>query len=125
MLTTTAHVLAGLIGAGIAFIGLRGLLAPDSAAGFGIPDTPTGAASFRAWLAVKAVRDIASGVFVFILIANGSDRLLSWFMLAAALIPLGDAVIVLRSGGPKWAAYGVHGATAAVMAAISAVLLIA
>jgi len=34
-------------------------------------------------------------------------------------------LIVLRSNGPKAVAYGIHGATAAVMPAISALLLIA
>jgi len=35
------------------------------------------------------------------LLANGSARLLGWFMLAATLIPVGDALIVLRSKGPE------------------------
>jgi hypothetical protein len=30
-------------------------------------------------------------------------------MLAASLIPVGDAVIVLRSNGPKAAVYGIQG----------------
>lgn len=37
--------------------------------------------------------------------------------------PVGDATVVLRGGGPKSAAYGIHGGTAAVMA-VSALLLI-
>ncbi|WP_026929326.1 DUF4267 domain-containing protein [Glycomyces tenuis] len=125
MITIIANVLAGLIGAGIIFIGIRGLLAPQGAAGFGIPDTPTEDPTFQAWLSVKAFRDIASGLLIFIVMAGGSTQLLGWFMLAAALIPFGDALTVLRSKGPRWAAYGVHGATAAVMVVISALLLIA
>src|SRR5687768_6478109 len=123
MLTTIATVLAGLIGAGIIVIGVRALWTPQAAAGFGIPDTPTGDRTFQAWLTVKAVRDIASGLFVFILLAAATPQLLGWFMLAAAGIPAGDALIVLRSKGPKAAAYGIHGATAAVMLVISALLL--
>jgi hypothetical protein len=46
-------------------------------------------------------------------------------MLAAAAIPVGDALIVLRSNGPKATAYGVHGATAGVMVAIGVLLLVA
>jgi hypothetical protein len=42
-------------------------------------------------------------------------------MLAAA----GNALIVLRSNGPKAAVYGIHGATAVVMLAISVLLLVA
>jgi hypothetical protein len=37
-------------------------------------------------------------------------------------IPIGDAIIVLRSNGPKAAVYGVHGATAVVLLAAAALL---
>ncbi|MBE1488226.1 DUF4267 domain-containing protein [Plantactinospora soyae] len=125
MLTIIAKVLVGLIGAGIIFIGVNAFRAPQAAAGFGIPGTPTEDRTFQAWLAVKAVRDIASGLFIFILLAGATPHLLGWFMLAAAGMPAGDALIVLRSNGPKAVAYGVHGATAAVMVAISVLLLVA
>lgn len=125
MLTNVATVLAGLIGLGIIFIGARAFWAPQAAVGFGIPGTPTEDRSFQAWLTVKAVRDMASGLFIFILLVGGSPQLLGWFMLAATGIPAGDALIVLRSNGPTAAAYGVHGATAVVMLAISVALLLA
>ncbi len=125
MLLTVASVLAGLIGAGIIVIGARALGAPQAAAGFGIPGTPTEDRAFRAWLSVKAVRDIASGLFVFILLFGATPHLLGWFMLAAAGIPVGDAVIVWRSNGPRAAVYGVHGATAVVMVAIAVLLFVA
>jgi hypothetical protein len=125
MITTVASVLAGLIGVGIIVIGLRALIAPRAAAGFGIPGTPTGDPAFRAWLSVKAVRDIASGVFVFVLLVAATPEVLGWFMLAATGIPTGDALVVLRSGGPRATAYGVHAATAAVMLVISVLLLAA
>lgn len=125
MLTNVAYVLAGLIGAGIIVIGARALWTPQAAAGFGIPGTPTDNPNFQAWLSVKAVRDIASGLFVFVLLAGATPHLLGWFMLAATGIPVGDALIVLRSNGPKATAYGVHGATAVVMLAISVLLLVA
>jgi hypothetical protein len=123
MLTTTATVLAGLIGVGIIFMGARAFWAPEAAAGFGIPDTPTDNRSFHAWLTVKAVRDIACGLFVLVLLAGAAPHLLGWFMLVATGIPIGDAVIVLRSSGPRATAYGIHGATAAVMLTISLLLL--
>ncbi|MET8117956.1 DUF4267 domain-containing protein [Micromonospora sp. NPDC005189] len=125
MLTNVANVLAGLIGAGIIFMGVRAFWAPQAAAGFGIPDTPTGDRTFQAWLSVKAVRDIASGIFLFILLVGATPHLLGCFMLAAAGIPVGDALIVLRSNGPKVAIYGIHGATALVMVAIGVLLLVA
>ena len=47
---------------------------------------------------------------------------LGWFELAGSTIPIGDAIIVLRSNGPKATAYGVHGAAAAVLLGAAAVL---
>ncbi|MEV0196747.1 DUF4267 domain-containing protein [Nonomuraea sp. NPDC050691] len=125
MLSTVATALAGLIGAGTIFMGASAFWAPQGAVGFGIPDTPTEDRSFHAWLSVKGVRDIAAGLFIFIVLVGGTTSLLGWFMLAAGAIPVGDAVIVLRSNGPKAAAYGIHGATAAVMLVVSVLLLIA
>ena len=125
MLTTVATVLAGLIAVGIIVIGLQEIWRPRAAAGFGIPGTDTEDGSFRAWLSVKAVRDIASGVFILIVLVGGTPQLLGWFMLAAAGIPAGDALVVLRSNGPRATAYGVHGATAVVALASAALLLVA
>jgi hypothetical protein len=49
-------------------------------------------------------------------------HVLGWFELAASTIPIGDAIIVLRSNGPKATVYGVHGATAVVSLATAALL---
>lgn len=124
--TTIGYVLAGLLAAGIVFIGARFLLAPRiAAAGYGVrPDLEQPGAG--AYLRVKGVRDIATGLFVVILIAAGATRLLGWVMLAATIIPLADAAIVLGEGGPgsKSTAWGIHGVTAAVMLVTSALLLV-
>jgi hypothetical protein len=94
-----------------------------AAAGYGVqPDL--GQRSAGAYLSVKGVRDIASGLIVFILMAAGATHLLGWVILAATVIPLADATIVLGNGGPKSIALGVHGLTAAVMLMTSALLLI-
>jgi hypothetical protein len=124
IVTTTGYVLAGLLAAGIIFIGARFLVAPRvAAAGYGVPadlDQP----SADAYLSVKGVRDIATGLFVIILMIAGATHLAGWVMLAATIIPLADATIVLRNGGSKSIAWGVHGITAAVMLITSALLLI-
>ena len=122
--TTIAYTLAGLIGAGIIFIGARFIVAPRvAAAGYGVqPDL--GQPSVGAYLSVKGVRDIASGLFVFILMAAGATHLVGWVMLAATIIPIADAAIVLGNGGSKSIAFGVHGVTAIVMLIASALLLI-
>ncbi|MFD0509033.1 DUF4267 domain-containing protein [Streptomyces chiangmaiensis] len=113
MLTTSATVLAGLLGAALIFMGGRAFTTPQAAVGFGIPDTPADDPAFRPWLRVKGLREIACGVFVFVLMLVATTSLLGWYVMALAAIPAGDAVVVLRSGGPKAAAYGIHGATGA------------
>jgi hypothetical protein len=122
--TTIAYTLAGLIAAGIIFVGARFIIAPRAAAaGYGVqPDV--GQRSAGAYLSVKGVRDIASGLFVLILMAAGATQLLGWVILAATIIPLADAAIVLGNGGPKSIAWGVHGLTAAIMVITSALLLV-
>lgn len=120
-----AYGLAGLIGVGIIFIGARFLWDPRAAtAGFGVPGGPLGGPSPRTWLATKGVRDIGSGLLLFSVMASGGPRPLGWFMLVAAFIPVCDAAIVLRNGGTRVAAYGIHGATAVVMLAIGLVLIV-
>ena len=130
MLTTLATIVSGLIGVGIIALGARFLIAPKAAAaGYGVPIEPSAgqpqAGGPYPWLSVKGVRDIASGLFIFLLLANRSPHLLGAFMAAASIIPIGDAVIVLRSGGSRATAFGVHGATAAVALAAGAALLMA
>ena len=130
MLTTVASIVSGVIGVAIIFLGARFLVAPQTAAaGFGVPVEPAGeptpARGPSPWLYAKGVRDIASGIFLWILLANSAPHLLGAFMGAATLIPVGDAAIVLRSGGTRAAAFGIHGVTAAVMLAASAALLLA
>jgi uncharacterized protein DUF4267 len=118
------YSLSGLIAAAIVFIGARFLWAPGVAsAGFGITNSPSLSSGFAAWLAVKGTRDIVSGLFVVLLMANGSPRLLGEFMLVASLIAFGDAVTVLRSGGSRSAAFGIHGLTGLVIVAAGASLI--
>lgn len=123
--TTVGYILAGLLAAAIIFIGARFLVAPRvAAAGYGVLpdlDQPGGGA----YVSVKGVRDIATGLFVIILMAAGATHLVGWVMLAATIIPLADAAIVLRNGGSKSVAWGVHGGTAVVMLITTALLLVA
>ena len=120
----TGYLLSGLIAVGILFIGSRFLWDPAAASrDFGIPNSPSPSTGFTGWLAVKGARDIVCGLFVFLLMANGSPRLLGEFLLVASLIALGDAAIVLRSGGSRTAAFGIHGLTALVIIAAGASLI--
>jgi Domain of unknown function (DUF4267) len=123
MAAVIGYYLSGAIALGIMFIGVRFFLAPHAAAAaFGVAVGPD--ARWEAYLSVKAIRDIASGLFIAILMLDRSTKLLGWFMLAATIIPLTDAAIVLRHGGTKATAFGIHGATAGVMLIISGLLLL-
>ncbi len=122
-ITTTGYVLAGILSSAIIFIGARFLIAPRvAAAGYGVlPDLDQSGAC--AYLSVKGIRDIATGLFVIVLMAAGATHLVGWVMLAAPIIPLVDASLVLRNGGSKSIAWGVHGGTAVVMLITTALLL--
>jgi hypothetical protein len=120
--TDIGYALSGLVGLGITAVGTRFLVSPAKAAaayGISVGQEVSGADPY---LSVKGVRDVASGLMTFVLIAERQPRVLAGFLLAATVIPVGDAVIVLRRGGRKTTAYGVHGATAAAMVATAAIL---
>ena len=124
MLSDIGSVLAGLLALATILMGLRYLLDPNpAAAGFGIPGARGTAVPDRAWLAVKAARDIAIGVAFAALLIDGAHRQLGYLMLAAATVPIADGTIVLRSGGRKATALGIHWATAAVMLTVTALLI--
>jgi hypothetical protein len=119
VLATGIAVLTGLF---IIYVGLAYLLAPQAAAaGFGVPTWPQREGT--AFLAVKGVRDIATGLVVGALLLSGHRRALGWAMLAFAFIPVGDMVIVLSQGGAPATALGIHGLTAAVVLVGAALLL--
>lgn len=81
-------------------------------------------ARWDAYLSAKAIRDIGVGIFTAILILNRSSQLLGFFLLAATMVPLTDALIVLKHGGTKITAFGTHGATAGIILIASGLLLL-
>lgn len=121
-MTIAAYTFAGLIAAGIIYVGASYLLAPTrTAAGFGVPNPPAA----NPFYSVKGVRDIASGLLTIGLMIFATPAVLAVGLLAMVVIPLGDMLIVLRSGGTRTAALGIHGTTAAAMLVIAALLLTA
>jgi hypothetical protein len=54
--------------------------------------------------------------------AAAGRRALGWALVAAALTPTGDAVIVLANGGKRATAFGIHGLTAALLVAAGLIL---
>jgi hypothetical protein len=102
----------------ILFIGARFLIAPRVAtAGFGIGEDRR-----RAFTSIKGVRDITSGVVPLVVLAVAGPHALGWVLLAAAITPIGDAVIVTTNGGRLRQALSVHGATALVLVIAGLVL---
>jgi len=114
-----AALLVAVLGCmSIVFIGARFLLAPRVAmAGFGVPED-----SLRSLTAIKGVRDIASGVVPLVVLAVAGTHALGWTLVAAAITPIADALIVVANGGALRHALSVHGATAAVLVAVGLVL---
>jgi hypothetical protein len=119
----TAIVLTVLGVLGIVTVGVQYLFAPaKTAKSFGLPSWPHG--RDLAWLNVKGVRDVVSGLVLAIPLALGQYELLAYLMFAAAITPLVDALTILRYRGNRTLAYAMHGGTAlAVLVAATLYLL--
>jgi hypothetical protein len=81
---------------------------------FGLP-LPANGANVAWWLRLKGVRDIASGVAVLAFMAWGTPLAIGILLLAEALIPIGDMLLILAAKGSTKAALGMHGPTAVLM----------
>jgi Domain of unknown function (DUF4267) len=113
-----ALVIALIACAAIIVLGARFLLTPRRATlDFGVA-----ADNLRALTAIKGVRDIASGVVLLTVWAAAGQATLGWALIAAALTPTADAVIVLTNGGKRSTALGIHGITAVLLVAAGLVL---
>jgi hypothetical protein len=122
VLNPIAYGLAIVLDLFVLLIGVRFLLAPQAAAaGYGVPARKDGD---PAYVTIKGLRDSCYGILGLALLAFAGAHAEGWFMLVVALVPLGDTVIVLRHGGTKGTAFGIHFATAVVVL-ISAALLFA
>src|SRR3981081_4092154 len=83
-LTSIAGALAALVSVGIIAIGTRYLVAPlASARPFGLPNGPHGDAA--AWLRLKGIRDIVSGLVILVPLALGQVQVLGWIVLVASI----------------------------------------
>lgn len=109
---TVARGLAVLLSAFLIYMGVGFLVDPHgSAASFGVP-TWTHADGDAFLAMVKGDRDIAFGLVILAVTVTATPRVLGWALLAAAVAPVGDMLIVLSSGGSPAVAFGVHGAAA-------------
>ena len=115
-LTALAIALVGCVG--IIVLGIRFLLAPQRAT----VDFGVAADNVRALTAIKGVRDITSGVVLLAVWAAAGRQPLGWALLAVAVTPAADAIIVRTNGGKLAVALGIHGLTAALLVAAGLVL---
>jgi uncharacterized membrane protein len=108
-------ILAALIAVGIIVIGCFYLVSPERVLGsFGLKP-PASDADTRAWLRLKGIRDVASGLAVLTMMLTTDSRTVGIVLLVLAIIPFGDVFNILVSGGRKATAFSVHGVTCAVM----------
>ena len=123
MHNTIPFYLAGLLAVAIVVIGCFYVFSPERMTGsFGLkPPAPD--ADTRAWLRLKGIRDIASGLVVLILMLTTDMRTVGITLLVLAVTPMGDMSNVLASGGSKSTAFSVHGVTCAVMVVVGLFLI--
>ncbi|MFE3224622.1 DUF4267 domain-containing protein [Nocardia sp. NPDC059228] len=122
-LTSRIATTLAVAGAGfIAYIGFRYLTDPQAMAPtFGMRVSPTGEAAD--FLNVKGVRDAACALLIVALLAARQRYALGIVMLVMATIPTGDMLTILRHDGSTATAFGVHGVTAALVAATGLLLV--
>ena len=123
MLNAIPLILAALMAVGIIVIGCFYLVSPERISGtFGLkPPAPD--ADTRAWLRLKGIRDIVSGLVVLTMMLTTDTRTVGIALLVFAIVPLGDMSNVLASGGSKSTAFSVHGVTCAVMLVVGLLLI--
>lgn len=116
-------ILAALIAVGIIVIGCFYLVSPERISGtFGLKPPATDADT-RAWLRLKGIRDVASGLVILTMMLTAGSRSVGIVMLVFAIIPFGDMSIILGSSGSKSTAFSVHGITFAVMLIVGLLLI--
>lgn len=123
MITPLAYGLAIVLNLFTVFIGYRFLSVPHAAAaGYGVPAE---SADAKPYLTIKGLRDGTYGLLGLALLAFAGPTAAAWFMVVVALLPLGDTLIVLRNGGTRAVAFGIHFATAVTVLISGALLFLA
>ena len=117
--------LSALIAVTILVIGCFYVAAPARILGsFGLKP-PASDANTLAWLRLKGIRDIASGLVVLTMMLTASSRTVGLVVLVLAIIPFGDMSNILGSGGARSKAISIHGVTCAVMLVLGLLLMYA
>jgi len=115
--------LAALMAVAIIVIGCFYLISPERMTGsFGLKP-PASDADTRSWLRPKGIRDVVAGLVVLTMMLTTDTRSVGIALLVEAIIPLGDMLIILGSGGSKSRAFSIHGVTCAVMLVVGLLLI--
>ena len=94
MITKISYAVAFITGLGLIFLGTRFLLSPEVAeAGYGIHFNEQGDYSFHY---IKGIRDILSGLLLCVFVLMNEKRALGVTLLAGAMVPVTDMLIVLN-----------------------------
>lgn len=97
---SASYWLTTLAAVGIIFLGIRFMLAPNvGAEGFGIPLAHNSEAIAYGW--IKGIRDIFSGIVVFIFLIQRQSRATGFAFGAAIIIPVSDCLTVLAVNGAQ------------------------
>ena len=104
-------------------IGCFYLASPERMTGsFGLKP-PASDVDTRAWLRLKGIRDVASGLVVLTMMLTVGTRSVGIALLVLAITPFGDMSVILGSGGSKSKAFSIHGATCAAMLVVGLLLI--
>jgi len=123
MMMTILLSLAALMAVAIILIGCFYLASPERMTGsFGLKP-PASDVDTRAWLRLKGIRDVASGLVVLTMMLTVGTRSVGIALLVLAITPFGDMSVILGSGGSKSKAFSIHGATCAAMLVVGLLLI--
>jgi uncharacterized membrane protein len=115
--------LAALMAVAIIVIGCFYRLSPERMTGSFGPKQPASDLDTRAWLRLKGVRDIASGLVVLTMMLTTGPRSAGIALLVLAVTPFGDMSVILGSDGSKSQAFSIHGVTCAAMLVVALFLI--
>ncbi|QSQ21745.1 DUF4267 domain-containing protein [Pyxidicoccus parkwayensis] len=120
-LTSPTALFTLLLGAFMFFLSINTMIDPVSAGhGFGIPFSGSEALP---WLSVKSGRDLGIGLAIVGLVLTRQRLAAGVFVLATVVMPVVDALTVLKAGASLAFALSVHGSAAVYGVFLGAALL--
>ena len=121
-LTSPTALLTLLLGAFMLFLSIRTRIDPVGAArGFGLPLSGDDALP---WLSVKSGRDLGLGLAFVALVVARQRLAAGLFVLASMVMPVVDALTVLKGGASLAFALSVHGSAVVYGVVLGAALLL-